>query len=216
MRIRRIVCALALPLFPVVLLIGTLVSPTDSTDNAVQLQAAAAHSSAWVAAALLELLAAAVLALAAAGVVLAVQERGVGVANAGGLCGVLGTLGMAAIAFRHMFIHGLATIDTAQALKTLDTVDATFGLPVLALMFLAPITFVVLAAAAVRAGIAALWVPFGAAAFLVVDMLPIPEAEIVQAVIGVATFGVLARGILVGKGAGRSALSPSPAVPVAP
>jgi hypothetical protein len=110
--------------------------------------------------------------------------------------GVLGVLGISAIAFRHVFIDGLASIDSSQALKVLDAVDATFGLVVLPLMFLAPISLIVLSAAAVRAGLAAVWVPFGAAAFFVADMLPIPEAEILQAVIGMVTFGVLARGLL--------------------
>src|SRR5690348_3103408 len=157
MSARRVVCALALPLLPLVLLAGTLISPTDSTDNAVQLQAAAAHPASWAAAALLELLAAAVLALAAAGVVLAVTDRGVTVANVGGLCGLLGAVGMAGIAFRHVFIYGMSVIDPAQAVKSLDRVDTTFGLVVLPLMFLGPIAFVVLSAAAVRAHLAPLW-----------------------------------------------------------
>jgi hypothetical protein len=83
-------------------------------------------------------------------------------------------------------------------------------------MFMGPVSFIVLSAAAVRARIAPLWVPFGAAAFLVVDMLPIPEAEIVQMVIGVVTFGVLARRILAGRTADETASAPTAAVPVTP
>ncbi|HVN12090.1 MAG TPA: hypothetical protein VMT69_08345 [Kineosporiaceae bacterium] len=215
MTTRRIVCTLALPLLPLVLLAATLVSPTDSTDNATQLRAAAAHPVPWAAAAFLELLAVVVMALAVAAVVLAVHDRGVRVANIGGLLGVLGTVGMAAIAFRHVFISGLATIDVSQALRALDSVDATFGPVALPLMFLGPVALVVLSASAVRAGLAPVWIPFGAVVFLVVDMLPIPDAEVVQMAIGIVTFGVLARGLLTRAPLGGQAVSLPPAVVVA-
>lgn len=192
---RRTVCALALPAIPLVLLAATLVSPTDSTENAVQLQAAAHHGAAWAAAAMLELLTAAAFPLAAAGVVMAVRGRGATLASVGGLMGALGTLGMASIALRHAFIYGLADIGQAQALHALDRVDHVFGLVVLPLMFLAPISLIVLAGAAARGGLAPRWVPVGAVVFFVVDMLPIPGAEIVQSLVGIATFAVVARGV---------------------
>lgn len=195
MNARRIVCALALPALPLTLLAGTLVSPTDSTDNAVQLRAASAHGSAWVAAALFELLAAVVMPLAVAGIVRAVRGRGAALATAGGALGVLGTVGMAGIAFRHVFVYGMSTIGQAQALHALDRVDHAFGPVVLLLMFLGPIAFVVLAAAAARAGIAPRWVPAGAFLFFLADMLPVPGAEIAQQLIGIATFAVLARAV---------------------
>ena len=193
MNARRIACALALPALPLALLAGTLISPTDSTRNAVQLHAASAHGSAWAAAALFELLAAIVMPFAVAGVVHAVRGRG---ATLGGALGILGTVGMAAIAFRHMFIYGMAAIGRAQALHALDRVDQAFGPIVLPLMFFGPVAFVVLAAAAARARIAPRWVPLGAFAFFVTDMLPIPGAEIVQQLVGIATFTVLARAVL--------------------
>jgi len=196
MDIRRIACALALPALPLTLLAGTLVSPTDSTKNAVQLRAAAAHGPAWAAAAMLELAAAVVIPLGVAALVSAVRDRGSTLATIGGALGVLGTVGMAAIAFRHIFIYGMATVDRAQALHALDRVDHVFGPLVLPLMFFAPIAFVVLAAGAVRAGLASLWVPFAAFAFFVTDMLPLPGAEIAQQVIGIATFAVLAHAVL--------------------
>jgi hypothetical protein len=196
MNVRRTICALALPAFPLALLAGTLVSPTDSTKDAVQLTAASAHHAAWAAAAILELLAAALVPPAVAAVVGAVRGRGAGLANAGGLLGVLGTIGMSAIGFRHVFIDGLAGIDTTQALHALDRIDTTFGPVVLPLMFATPLAFIVLAAAAVRAGIAPRWLPVGAFVFLVSDMLPIPGGEIVQQVVGIATFVVFARAVL--------------------
>jgi hypothetical protein len=195
MNVRQVACALALPLFPLVLLVGTLVSPTDSTDNAVQLHAASSHGSAWVAAALFELLAAALIPLAVASVVTAVRERGATLATVGCAFGILGTLGMAAIAFRHVFIYGMAGIPQTHALHALDRVDHVFGPVVLPLMLLAPIAFIVLAGAAVRARIVPRWVLVGVIGFAVVDMLPIPEAEVVQGVVGVATLAVLARAV---------------------
>lgn len=198
MKTRRIACALALPALPLALLASTLVSPTDSTRNATQLDSAFAHGSAWAAAAILELLAAVVMPLAVAGLVQAVRSRGATLATVGGALGVLGTVGMAAIAFRHVFIYGLATTDRAQALRALDRVDHVFGPIALPLMFFGPIALVVLACAAARAGLVARWVPVGTVVFFVADMLPIPGAEVVQQVIGIATFTVLARAILSG------------------
>lgn len=196
MNARRIACGLALPALPLALLAGTLVSPTDSTDNAAQLRAAAAHGPAWAAAAVLELVAAVLMPLAVAALVRAVRGRGVTLATVGGALGILGTLGMAAIAFRHVFIYGMATTDRAQALHALERVDHVFGPVVLPLMFLGPVAFVVLSAAAVRGRLAARWVPAGAFVFFVADMLPFPGAEIVQQLIGIATFTALARAAL--------------------
>jgi hypothetical protein len=116
--------------------------------------------------------------------------------DAGGILGVLGTLGMAAIAFRHVSIYGLAIVERAQALPVLDRVDHVFGLIVLPLMFCAAISWIVLAAAAARAQVAPRWVPVGAFVFFVSDMLPIPGAEVVQSVVGLVTFAVLAHAII--------------------
>jgi hypothetical protein len=196
MNTRRIACALALPAYPLALLAGTLVSPTDSTNNTVQLHAAAAHGSAWAAAAIIELAAAALVPLAVAGLVHAVRGRGAGLATAGGGLGALGTVGMAAIAFRHVFIYGMAAIDHSQALHALDRVDHVFGPVVFPLMLAGPIAFIVLTAAAARARLVSSWLVAATIAFVVSDMLPIPEGELVQGVIGIAAFTVLARTVL--------------------
>ena len=211
MKTRRIACALALPALPLALLASTLVSPTDSTQNATQLDAASAHGSAWAAAAILELLAAIVMPLAVAGLVQAVRSRGAVLATVGGALGVLGTVGMAAIAFRHAFVYGMATTDRAQALHALDRVDHVFGLIALPLMFFGPIALVVLAGAVARAGIVSRWVPVATFVFFVADMLPIPGAEVVQQVIGITTFVVLARATV--SDAPRAARSAPSAVP---
>jgi hypothetical protein len=201
----RRLCTLALPAFPLVLLAGTVVAPTDSTKNADQLAAAAAHAPAWVGAALLELLAAALIPFAVVGVVQAIRGRGAGLAAAGTVLGFLGTLGMASIALRHVFVYGLATTDPAAATHALDRIDGTFGAIVFPLMLCAPVTWIVLAAAATRARLASRLVPLGAFVFFVVDMLPIPGAEELQGVVGIATFAVLAWSLL------RGDRSPAPA-----
>jgi hypothetical protein len=194
--LRRRACALALPGIPLTLLVGTLISPTDSTQNATQLRAAAAHGGRWEAAALLELLTAALFPLAVAGVVHIVRRRGAGLAHLGALLGGLGTIGMAAIAFRHVFIYGLAGIDSAAALHVLDRVDKSVGVVVLPCMFAGPLALIALSGAAARAGYVSRWVVAGAFAFFISDSLPIPGAELVQAAVGVATFGWIALNML--------------------
>lgn len=195
--LRRRVCALALPGFPLALLAGTLVSPTDSTSNGPQLLAAAAHGARWNAAAACELLGAVVFPFAIAGVVHAVRGRGARLANVAGVLGALGTVGMASIALRHFFIYGLATTERATALHALDRIDSSVAGPLAFLCMLAgPVALIVLAGAAARAGLAPRWTVAGAVAFFVSDMLPIPGAELVQAAIGLATLGTIALRLL--------------------
>jgi hypothetical protein len=194
--LRHKACALALPAFPLVLLAGSLVSPTDSSGNAEQLRVAAVHGGRWQGAALLELLAAALLPFAVAAVVGVVRGRGARLANVGGVLGVLGTLGMASIAFRHLYIYGLAGSAQAPALRALDRMDNHTGAIALPLMFAAPIALLLLAAAATRAQLVSRWVVVAAFAFFVSDMLPIPAGEVIQGLIGIITFGTIARQIM--------------------
>ncbi len=195
-RFPRLVCALALPAFPLALLAGALVSPTDSNANADQLRAAAAHGRAWQASALLELLAAALLPFAVAGVLRAIRGRGAALARVGGVLGVLGTLGMTLIAARHLLIYGLAGGDTTAALHAIDRMDNGAGAIALPLMFGGPLALITLTAAAVRAGAVARWAVAGALLFVVSDMLPIPGAEIMQGAVGIAVFGTVAARLL--------------------
>ena len=215
-RFRRVACAAALPAFPLALLVGGLVSPTDSTANADQLRAAAVHGTAWQAAALLELLAAALLPLAVAGVVEAVRGRGAALATAGGALGVLGTLGMTLIGARHLFVYGLTAGDSTMALHALDRMDGGAGAVAFLLMFGGPLALIALTAAAARAGIVPGWLVAGAFLFVVSDMLPVPGAEIVQGLLGLATFGTLAGRTLrlpgeEGRGPGAEQYVPAPA-----
>ena len=189
---RRRATTIALPGIPLALLVGSLISPTDSTENAVQLQAAAAHAGRWQGAALLELLTAALFPLAAAGIVHLVRRRGSALAHVGAVAAGLGTLGMSAIAFRHLFIYGLTATDRASALQVLDRLDNHAGAIALPLMIAGPLTWILLTGAAARAGLVSRWLVVGAVAFAVSDSLPIPAAEEIQSLIGLATFGALA------------------------
>lgn len=193
MNVRRTVTALALPALPLALLLGTLIAPTDSTKNGPQLTAAAAHPARWQTAAGFEVLGAILLALGATAVVGAIRRgRGVGLANAGGLLAILGSLGLMGIALHHFFVYGLAATDRTVALHALDRLDnGAAGPIVFPLMFAGPIALVVLSAAAVRAGLVPRWTIAGAVVFFVSDMLPIPGAEILQMAVGLATFGTI-------------------------
>ncbi len=194
--LRRRTCALALPGIPVALLASALVSPSDSIDNAVQLRAAAAHAGRWQAAALLELLTAALFPLAVAGVVHVVRRRGAALANAGAVLGVLGTLGMTSIALRHLFIYGLTAINPASGVRVLDQLDNHTGAIAFPLMIAGPLTWILLAGAAARAGLATRWLVLGMIAFAASDSVPIPAAEEIQGLIGIAVFGVLGLSLL--------------------
>jgi len=206
---RRRACAVALPGIPLALLVGTLISPTDSTNNAPQLRAAAAHGARWDIAAFFELLAAALLPLAAAGVVSLVRQRGARLATAGAALAGLGSIGLAAIGLRHLFIYGLATAPQATALHVLDRVDHAAGPVILPCMFAGPIALIVLVSAAARAGYVPRWTIAAAILFFISDSLPIPAAEEIQGLIGIATFTAVALRLLRLDAAGRHA-TPEP------
>ncbi|HET7567452.1 MAG TPA: hypothetical protein VFJ91_05635 [Gaiellaceae bacterium] len=194
--LRRRACALALPGIPLALLAASLVSPTDSTSDAVQLRAAAAHAGRWQAAALLELLTAALFPLATAGIVHLVRRRGAALAHLGGLLGGLGTLGMTAIALRHLFVYGLTATSPASALRVLERLDNHGGAIAMPLMIAGPLAWLALGGAAARAGLVRRWVVAGAFLFAISDSLPIPGAEAVQSLVGVVTFGAIALAML--------------------
>jgi hypothetical protein len=190
--IRRRATAAALPGIPLALLVGALISPTDSSDNAPQLTAAAAHGARWDAAAFLELLTAALFPLAAAGIAHAVRERGATLATVAAAFAGLGSIGMASIGLRHLFIYGLATQPQASALHVMDRIDNSVGPVIFFCMLSGPLALILLTGAAVRGGYAARWTIAGAFLFAISDSLPIPAAEEIQGLIGLATFGVVA------------------------
>jgi hypothetical protein len=193
---RRRASALALPGIPLALLVGALISPTDSTANAPQLRAAAAHGIRWNVAAFCELLAAALFPLAAASFLAVVRQRGGRLATVGATLAGLGSIGLAAIGLRHLFIYGLATTPQTTALHVLDRVDHAAGPVILPCMFAGPIALIVLVSAAARAGHVPRWTIAAAVLFFISDSLPIPAGEEIQGLIGIAAFTVVALQLL--------------------
>jgi hypothetical protein len=63
-------------------------------------------------------------------------------------------------------------------------------------MFAGPLALIVLVSAAARADYVAVWTIGPAVLFFISDSLPIPAAEEIQGVIGIATFAVVALRLL--------------------
>jgi predicted membrane channel-forming protein YqfA (hemolysin III family) len=189
---RRRAGALSLvALFPA-LLVSTAIDPLgDNHDNTTQLHNAIGHSGAVVASAALELLAAALAPVAVLWLVQLVNDRGRVLANIGGVLGIAGALGMALIGLHELFIAALADTDPAHGTAILDRLDHLAG-PVVVLFFGVPIALVLLAIAAHRAHLVPTWVPALAGLFFIADFTPIPEAEIIQLLLGLAAFGTIA------------------------
>ena len=211
---RRRACALALPGISLALLVGSLISPTDSTDNAPQLRAAAAHGARWDVAAFCELLAAVLFPVAAAGVASVVRQRGATLATVGAALAGLGSIGMASIGLRHLFIYGLATTPQETALHVLDRIDHAAGLVILPCMFAGPLALIVVVSAAARADYVPVWTIGAAVLFFISDSLPIPAAEEIQGLVGIATFAVVALRLFRLEPDGRQAM-PEPFGPLA-
>lgn len=195
-RFRRRASVISLPGIPIVLLVGTLVAPADSTKNAAQLRAAAAHGARWDLAAVSELLAAALFPLAAVGIARVVRERGGSLATVGSALAGLGSIGLAAIGLRHLFIYALATAPQSTALHVLERLDHAAGPVIFPCMFAGPIALIVLVAGAARAGYVSRWAIAGTVLFFIADMLPIPAAEEIQGLVGIASLAFVAMRLL--------------------
>ncbi len=181
--------------FFVALLTATALEPTDSHTNAGQLQAAAAHAARMQASAWLEIVAGVLAPVVVLTLMHAIRDRGRRLAHIGATLGLAGAVGMTFIGLHQLFIVALAQRGGAGAGAVLDRLDH-LAPAVVALFFAMPVGLVVLAAAAVRAGLATRLVLAGALLFLVIDMVPVPAAEIVQLTLGLVTFASIGRSIL--------------------
>ena len=180
--------------FFLVLLAGTLIAPTDSHANADQLRAAALHPGAAQAAAWCEILAGVLAPVVVLTLMHIVRDRGRAVANVGGVLGILGSAGSTLIGLHGLFIGALAGQGHATGIAVLGRLDhVASGVPVL--FFVLPVALVLLAVAVFLAGYAPRWVIPVAVLFLLADFAPVPGAEIVQIVLGLAAFGRIAQGI---------------------
>ena len=191
---RRRAGATSIVAFFTALLIATVLAPTDSHANSEQLRAALAHPGRMQAAAWLEIAAGILAPVAVLTLMHVVRGRGARLAHAGGILGVLGSVGMSLIGVHRLFIVALAQQGGDRAGAVLDRLDH-LAPAIIVLFFALPIAFVLLAAACVRNGLAPRRVLAGAVVFLVLDSAPVPGAELLQLALGLATFGWLARRI---------------------
>jgi len=191
---RRRAGAATIVAFFLVLLAGTLIEPTDSHANADQLRAAALHSGAAQAAAWCEILAGVLAPVVVLTLMHIVRGRGAALAHTGGILGILGSVGGTLIGLHGLFIVALANQGGATGSAVLARLDHIA--PAITVLFFAlPVALVLLAVAAVRGGYAPRWVIAVAVLFLLCDFAPVPGAEIIQMVLGLAAFGRIARSI---------------------
>jgi len=189
---RRRAGATAIIAFFCLLIASTLLEPTDSHANSDQLRAAAAHPGAMQASAWCQILAgvlAPVVVLTLMHIVR--RRRGVVLAHVGGIIGILGSVGATMIGLHSLFIVALADNGGGAGNAVLTRLDhIASAIP--ALFFTLPVALTVLAVANVRAGLVPRWVIPVAVLFVLADFVPVPGAEIVQLVLGLAAFGRIA------------------------
>jgi hypothetical protein len=177
------------------LLASTLLEPTASHANGDQLRAAALHPGAMQAASWCEILTGVLAPVVVLTLMHIVRGRGAALAHAGGILGILGSVGGTLIGLHGLFIVALADQGGATGNAVLSRLNHIA--PAITVLFFAlPIALVLLAAAVVRGGYAPRWVIGVAVLFLLTDFAPLPGAEIVQVALGLAAFGRIARSIL--------------------
>ena len=180
--------AICLPALPLTLLITNLIYPQVDHTPEAELAAAVADPPGAQMSAFTYLGAAALSIGVTMAIVGAVRGRGAGLANAGAVLGVLGGVGMSAIGIHQLFIAAFAESGSADTQEILGKLGAMVG-PLPILFFATPLAMLVLIASAARARFvpktaAALMVPF-----VLADKLPIPNAELLQMVLGLFVFG---------------------------
>jgi hypothetical protein len=180
--------AICLPALPLTLLITNLIYPQVEHTPEAELAAAAANPTGAQLSAFTYLGAAALSIGVTMAIVGAVRGRGAGLANAGAVLGILGGVGMSAIGIHQLLIAAFAASGSPDTLEILGNLGSLVG-PLPILFFAAPLAMLVLIASAARAGFvpktaAALMVPF-----VLIDKVPVPNAELLQMVLGLLVFG---------------------------
>ncbi|HUZ28668.1 MAG TPA: hypothetical protein VMU90_05470 [Solirubrobacteraceae bacterium] len=193
--VRRRVGAASIVAFFVALLGSAIVEPTDSHTNADQLKAAIAHPGAMQGAAWLNIAAGILAPLAVLTLMHVVRGRGRRLAHIGGALGIIGAPGMTLIGIHQMFIVALAQKANGNAAAVVNRLDH-LAPAVMILVWALPVAFVVLAGAIVRARLASPVLLVAAVVFFLLDSVPLPAAEVIQQILGLATFGWIARRIL--------------------
>lgn len=190
--LRRRFGALCLVLFFPALIGATLADPLDdSASQPAQLRQAVGHLSQLHATFLLELLGALLFAGAVMGVVGAVRRRGAGWANAGGVVGAFGAVGLSLIAMAHLYLYALVASGTSDGDRVLAARDSVAGW-IVPFFFAAPLAVVLLGVAAFRAGFARWPLLVVVGVFAVLEVVPTPVGELPALVAGLVAFGWIA------------------------
>lgn len=184
---RRWIAAIALPGTFAGLIVSTVLDRLNEFGpTAGQVAAAHADPSAVSTLGLVELLNAALLGLTVLGLVGAIRRRGHVVATAAGVVGILGVVGMTAIAVNHLQLAAAAAVDPAHTAAIVDRMHASIVV-IVPLFFAAPVALLLLAIAARRARLAPTWAFVLLLAFFAIDLIPVlPGGELIPLVIGLA------------------------------
>ena len=190
--LRRRAGATCLVLFFPALVGATLADPLDDSASATaQLRQAVGHLGQLHLTFLLELLAAVLFVGASMGVVGAIRRRGAGWANAAGVVGALGAVGLSLISMAHVYLYALAASGTADGDRVLAARDAVAGW-VVPFFFAAPLAVVLLGVAAFRAGFGRWPLLVVVGVFAVLEIVPTPVGELPALIAGLIVFCWLA------------------------
>jgi hypothetical protein len=197
--IRRWAGALSLPLFFLAMIGASVADPVEdeTATPAEQLRQAAAHLGRLQTTFVLELLAAVFFLAATAAVVGRLRSRGAGLADAGGVLGLLGGVGLTMIAVGHIYLYALAASGSSDALSIFAARDTAAG-PLPLLFFAAPFAIVILCGAAVRGGLARWPLLVVAGAFLLLEYVPSPLGEVPSLVCGLVAYSWIAVALVTG------------------
>lgn len=191
--IRRWAGALSLPLFFLAMIGASLADPVEdeTATPAEQLRQAAAQLGRLRTTFVLELAAAVFFLAATAAIVGRLRNRGAGLANVGGVLGLLGGAGLTMIAVAHIYLHALAASGSSNAVGILAARDSAAG-PLPLLFFAAPFAIAIFCGAAVRGGLVRWPLLVVTAAFLLLEYVPSPLGEVPSLVCGLVAYSWIA------------------------
>lgn len=191
---RRVLAAVALPATIAALVASTLIDPLDEFGPLARQVVVARSAPGTVATlGLVELLTAVLFGAAVVSFVSLLRRRGAVLGTVTGLVGVLGVVGLTAIAVSHLVLSAAADVTPAHAAQVIDRFH-TEGAVLFPLFFAAPIALPLLAVTGRRAGLVPAWALWMFVAFFVLDLLPLPGGELIPLGLAlVASVGIAVR-----------------------
>lgn len=188
-RLRRYTAGAALILFPALLVPQAVIDPASGGTGEVMYTAATEHRGALLASALLLLVSGILMVPAMTGILHQARDRGAGLANAGGVLGVLGGFGHFGIALFYIVSLALPGGNRAEMVAYIERLNSSPALGAVAfpLILCFGLGVLVLPWAAWRAGLIQLWGPaLASAAVLVHFGLPTEPPTPVSVVLLIA------------------------------